>query len=288
MRNKRVLITGSRGLLGSTLKIILENAGYHVLEFEGDIRDRAIIKSYTQKKLNLDWIIHSAAMVDVDRCEKNQEECFEVNVDGTRIIRDLAVSLTVPLLYISTSSVFSGKEGNYKEGDVPYPTNFYNLTKLLGEHLVLEYDKGHVVRLNIIGLHPRGSRGKNFMEWLFDSIVADKNLTLFTDSHINPLSNWTTAEMIKKIIEIEPKDRMFHIGSQNTLSKAAVGQHVASYFPQYRGTITLTSSGSVLEVPRPAQMWLNIDYVGREYNINMPTLESELEMIVIKYRESFT
>ena len=46
-----------------------------------------------------------------------------------------------------------------------------------------------VLRLNLIGIHPDGSRGKNFLEWLLDDIHANKDLTLFADVCINPLSN---------------------------------------------------------------------------------------------------
>ena len=50
-----------------------------------------------------------------------------------------------------------------------------------------------VLRLNLIGIHPDGSRGQNFLEWLLDGFRANKDMTLFADACINPLSNWTIA-----------------------------------------------------------------------------------------------
>src|SRR3989338_4261843 len=101
--------------------------------------------------------------------------------------------------------------------------NFYNHTKYEGEKAVLEYEKALVLRINLIGVHPNGSRGQNFFEWLLDSAKANKDITLFSDVMINPLSNWTIAEFIEKIINTNPKGKILHIASSNVLSKADIG-----------------------------------------------------------------
>src|SRR3989344_563859 len=192
---QKILITGVTGLLGSVLQEILKEEGYDVYNIDGDITDSSVVKNVSPKG-DVDWIIHTAAMTDVNRCEKEQSACYNVNVDGTKNIRDLAKKLGAKLLYISTVSVFSGKEGNYKETDVPWPVNFYNNTKYEGEKTVLEYGKGLVLRINLIGVHSNGSRGQNFFEWLVDSVKANQDIKLFSDVMVNPLSNWTIAEFI--------------------------------------------------------------------------------------------
>src|SRR5262245_18452629 len=103
-------------------------------------------------------------------------------------------------MYISTASVFSGDEGNYKASDRHYPENFYNLSKFTGEVMAAQYEKSTIVRLVCIGIHKDGSRGKNFMEWLIHSYSSNKNVPLFKDIVINPLSTMTLSEEIARII----------------------------------------------------------------------------------------
>ena len=81
-----------------------------------------------------------------------------------------------------------------------------------------------MLRLNLIGIHPDGSRGKNFFEWLLDGIRADKDMTMFADACINPLSNWTIAALIAKILARDRSGKILHIGSRDVKSKAAIGE----------------------------------------------------------------
>lgn len=287
MKNKKILITGINGLLGSTLELVLKKEGYDVYDIGVDIGDADAVNNFAAKNKNFDWIIHTAAITNVDFCEENKDLCYKVNFEGTRNIRNLARAINARFVYISTVSVFSGIEGNYKETDTPCPKNFYNLTKLLGEQPTLEYDLGLVLRLNLIGIHPKGSRGKNFFEWLVDSIKTDKDINLFSDVMINPLSNWTIAHLISEILRIKPKERILHFASKNILSKADIGKLVMEKFKDYKGKAKLMSiDNSSNNVLRPKEMWLNADYVQNKLNLKMPILEEEIKKILLNYNSS--
>lgn len=279
MEKKNIVITGMSGLLGSALRQILEKT-CHVYDIGVDIADAKAIEKFDIVGKKIDWIIHTAAMTDVNYCEKEQQLCQNVNVDGTRHVRDLAKTHNSNLLYISTASVFSGEEGNYKEDDVPSPTNFYNRTKYEGEQAVLEYDKGTILRINLIGVHPSGSRGQNFFEWLIDCVRANKSIKLFSDVMVNPLSNWTIAEFVKEIIEKDSGERILHIASKNVWSKADIGKYVMEKLG-YRGKAEFTSVDSLGGAKRPKQMWLNTDKTCQKMHWQMPTLESEIEKILM-------
>ena len=219
-------------------------------------------------------------MTDVGACEREPDTAYAVNAEGTGNVVNAARAAGARMLYISTASVFSGKEGDYRETDVPTPENIYNTSKAKGEGYVLAYDKGTVLRLNLIGVHSDGSRGKNFMEWLIDSVRADRDINAFADVMINPLSNWTIADCIKKILEREPNERILHIASSDVRSKADIVEMVASRFPAYKGTITRTSVDIIKDgVVRPKEMWLNCDYTRGVLGITMPSIASEIDTI---------
>jgi len=276
-----VLVTGHRGLLGSTLVRVLREAGSVVHTFDGDLTDERVFRAFVDRMDALDIIVHTAAATDVKRCEQEQEWCTRINVDGTRIVRDAAVSRQAKLIFISTVSVFSGEVGNYSEGDEPDPRNHYNTTKFLGEKIVLEYEHGLVLRLNLIGIHPDGSRGKNFMEWLVDSVRGNKDMKLFTDIRINPLSNVTLAEQIRDLILQWPTNRILHLGSRTVLSKADIGRMVLARFPEYRGIAEFVSIDDVpSKAFRSKEMWLNVERVQQQLGMRMPTVEEEVSRIL--------
>jgi len=276
-------VTGPRGLLGATLVRVLREAGMNVHAYEGDITDRQAVMSFVALCPTVDAIVHTAAATDVNRCERESEWCTSVNVEGTRNVRDAATARDARFVFISTVSVFSGLAGNDHEEDAVDPRNQYNLSKLAGERLTSEYERGLTLRINIIGIHPDGSRGKNFMEWLVDSFRAHKDMKLFTDVRINPLSNWTLAECIRDILMRWPDARVLHVGSRTLLSKADIGRLVRSTFPEYTGTIEYISSDALLTSAfRPKEMWLNVDK-AQSLGLKMPTLESEVERILTSY-----
>ena len=117
----KVLITGNKGLVGSCLSSYLRKRGYEVFELDCDIRDKDRIFSSFDDHFKWDWIIHAAAKTDVDECQKDPQTCFDINVNGTNNIQELAKHHNTFLIYISTVSVFDGLVGNYTEKDAPTP-----------------------------------------------------------------------------------------------------------------------------------------------------------------------
>lgn len=120
------MLTGGAGVLGQELQkhidcVAPSKASLNILSDE--------LKEYwINPSLNL--IIHAAAYTDLICAETNHQECFNVNVLGTRNL----ASLGIPMLYISTEYIFDGLKGNYSETDPTNPQNYYALTKLLGEY----------------------------------------------------------------------------------------------------------------------------------------------------------
>jgi len=272
---KTIAVTGARGLLGSTVVRVLGASA-----IEADVRDADALKAEIRKLSGVSWLVHAAAKTDVGACERDPEEAYTVNAGGTKNVVEAARACGARLLYISTASVFSGGSGNYREDDVPEPINVYNKTKAEGEKHVLAYEKGTALRLNLIGVHPDGSRGKNFMEWLADSFGADKDINAFDDVMINPLSNWTVAGIIKTIAERNVQERILHIGSGDVRSKADIAEMVASQFQEYKGKITRTSVDTIADgIVRPKQTWINCDYTKERLALTMPSIESEVETI---------
>jgi len=138
-----ILVTGGKGKLGRELEKLIVGEFLDVDEL--DITDRkAVVKEITSGEYEI--VIHLAANTDLNRCQKDKEEAYEVNVMGTRNVSEACRQTGAYLVYPSTDYVFNGAKGMYKEEDAPDPVNYYALTKLLGEYEVRRVHEHLVLR----------------------------------------------------------------------------------------------------------------------------------------------
>lgn len=271
----QVIITGASGLLGSQLVQTFQNQNCKVLaifnqksdliisnadKIQCDIADKKSVMALRDKIKSPSLIVHCAAVTNVDLCEKQKELCKAVNIKGTKNICELALKTGSQLIYISTSSVFDGKRGNYNELDKTSPVNYYNLSKIKGENHILDYERGIVIRTTPLGLHLAGRKPASFLEWLVDSFKNNLDISLFTDIKINPLFVSTLAKMIVRVPALMDSG-LLHLGSQDVVSKADIGLEVRKFFPKYSSKLNLISVDDNKQnlTDRPKEMWLNVD-----------------------------
>jgi len=147
-------------------------------------------------------VIHAAAITSIRSCESDRTAAWKTNVGGTsNLIRACERRARKPyFVYISTACVFQGDKGNYVETDVPYPKNFYAVTKLVGEQLTLNSHLARklVARTNFVG------RGK----WAYARAFSDRYGTyLFADDVARALKSIVLARL-SGVVHIAGKKRM--------------------------------------------------------------------------------
>lgn len=176
----RIMITGSTGTLGRELLKVFPDA-FAPTHKELDIRDMDAVLKYVER-CKPELLIHCAALTGIRECESNKELAWHVNVEGTENLVKACERFAKEcyFVYVSTACVFYGDKGNYVETDIPYPKNFYSLTKLLGE-FVVKYSnlkKWLIIRTNFV------SRRK----WPYPKAFVDRYGTyLFADDLANAI-----------------------------------------------------------------------------------------------------
>ncbi|WMY95317.1 MAG: NAD(P)-dependent oxidoreductase (plasmid) [Arsenophonus sp.] len=147
---KKILITGSNGLIGQELckKI---NKSYIIKKFDNKLPVQSysygdiLVPEILQESIkDCDGIVHLAAFSRVIFGEKNPKRCWETNVTGTYNILNLAYqSKKKPwVLYASSREVYGQqKKFPVKESARLKPLNIYANSKLLAEKLVEKYKK---------------------------------------------------------------------------------------------------------------------------------------------------
>ncbi len=146
-----IFITGSSGALGTQLKKKYPNA-LDPSHQELELGNRDQVFEYFKKHPEIDVVIHAGALTGIRPCEENQSLAWKSNVEGTRNLVDAVMNSKqkIQFIYVSTACVFDGHHEMYKESSIPYPENFYALTKLVGESEVRKLPDFLILRTNFV------------------------------------------------------------------------------------------------------------------------------------------
>lgn len=150
----KTLITGGSGRLGRELiKTFPHSLAPAHSELELSNRE-AVFHYISTNRPELG--IHASALTDIRKCEQERELAWNSNVVGTQNLVDACLEYIpeVYFVYISTACVFEGKDKMYTETDLPYPKNFYALTKLIGEYIIKRIPKYLIIRTNFVAAEP--------------------------------------------------------------------------------------------------------------------------------------
>ena len=141
----KIFLTGGNGRLGTELKALIPGM-VAPGSSELDITDLGSVLDVVRRE-RPDLIVHAAAYTNVGGAEKNREQCWAVNVEGTRHMAQAANEVGAKLLHVSTDYVFGGEQGGYRESDTPGPVvNYYSLTKLVAEEAARAATRHLIVR----------------------------------------------------------------------------------------------------------------------------------------------
>lgn len=204
--DKKVLITGANGMLGSSLmeKLNFKNL-YGFSSDDLDITNRENVQTVLTE-VQPDIIIHTAAFTNVELCEIEKDKAYTVNTMGTQNLVDYCLDRDVLFVYISSTGVYGTQkmEEAYHEFDEANPTTVHHKSKVLGEEVV----KNHLKRFLILrtGWLYGGSK-ENQKNFVYKRYLegSKKNIVYSDDSQIG---NPTNVENLCNQIELLLQENM--------------------------------------------------------------------------------
>mgnify|MGYP006081393001 CR=1 FL=1 len=286
-----VVIVGASGLLGTMLVPALVSAGYRISTvgraksngFICDISDsKAVNLLFNQ--LQPDIVINLVALTNVDMCESDPKLAFSVNVYTLENIVTWIES-TRPkchLLQISTDQVYDGT-GPHSEGNVML-SNYYAFSKYAAELVALRINST-ILRTNFIGKSQCDER-LSFTDWIYKSLLSDREIVLFNDVLFSPLSMKTLTEIICKVTHLKPHG-IFNLGSRSGLSKSELGLLFAEnlQLPTRGVKVSSIDDVSFIKTYRPKDMRMNVEKLEQCLDIQLPELADEINRLSGDYVE---
>ena len=142
----RVIVTGSEGRFGKILKKLNNKFIYRDKKQLNILSVNSIAKNL--KKYKPTHILHLAGLSrPMNIHDQNINKSIELNIIGTCNLVKEASKIGTKIIYLSTSYVYPGGEGNYSEEDPVKPWNNYSWSKLGGECAVQMYKNSLIIRL---------------------------------------------------------------------------------------------------------------------------------------------
>lgn len=218
----KVAVIGGNGQLGSDVvsAFAREAEVCSLNHSDVEISDLASV-SRVLDQVRPDFIVNTAAMHNVEKCEQDPQGAFAVNACGPRNLSLAANSLGSVLIHVSTDYVFDGsKMAPYFETDTPQPLNCYGTSKLSGEHLVRSTALKHfVVRTSgLYGHQPcRAKGGLNFVELMLKLGRERGRVRVVGDEFVTPTS---TAELADQLVVLSRSNDygLYHATAEGSCS----------------------------------------------------------------------
>lgn len=205
---KRVLVTGATGQLGSELReLTKDQVGVYQYIYTGstdlDITQLESLRNFIEQN-SIDYIINCAAYTMVDLCESNIEICDKVNRLGAENLAKVAVEFNCKLIHISTDYVFDGAANTpYFENAHVNPLSIYGKTKVEAEKAVMAIAPNSII-IRTAWLY--SSFKVNFVKTMLRLMQEKEELRIVNDQHGTPTYAKDLAEAITIILEYAYED----------------------------------------------------------------------------------
>ncbi len=264
---KKILLTGSNGLLGQKLvQLLAGKQGYQLLATaKGTNRLGDIGILYEYKSLDItnpkevesvisefkpDYIIHTAAMTNVDQCETEKEGCVLLNVSATNYLIEAAKKNDTFFIHLSTDFIFDGTKGPLSEEDIPNPISFYGQSKLDAEKLIQASNlRWAIVRTVLVYGSVKDMSRTNIVLWVKKSLEEKKTINVVDDQWRTPTLAEDLAMGCFLIIEKEATG-IFNISGKDMLTPYEMANITADFFHLDKKYITKADSSTFTQTAK--------------------------------------
>ncbi len=268
MQKKNILITGGSGLLAINWANLIKKKHCVILTLHQKnitLSGVQTIKLSLHSKIeitrtlaenNIDYVVHTAGMTNIETCAKNPKLAKEVNVGLTKNVTRACKDYGAKLIHISTDHLFAGNASFASEEKSCMPINVYGKTKYMSEKFILRNNpEALIIRSNFFGWGT--SYRKSFSDFIINNLRNDHGVELFDDIFYTPILIAELVRSVHQLIDLDAKG-IFNVTSGERLSKYEFGIKVANAFKLNTHLITRSQIEKKINlVKRPKDMSLS-------------------------------
>jgi UDP-glucose 4-epimerase len=156
---RKIIVTGHTGFLGSHISKYFKDKKYQIVGISRKKESNLDFKQYkidiTKNKVPVSLkkfdVIHCAGITDIQYCQDNPKECFEINLLGTIKMLEFARKNNSKFIFLSTSHVYGMPQKlPIKEGDRKKPISVYASSKYAAELCCMSYAEQYGMNITIL------------------------------------------------------------------------------------------------------------------------------------------
>lgn len=242
--DRRWLVVGARGMLGTDLVDVLTEAGEQVTGVGRDGLDVRDATACLAAVPGVDVVVNAAAWTAVDDAEEHEAEAFAVNAVGAANLARACAKAGARLVQVSTDYVVDGSAdgnavvdgsaggsidgsihaGGYSE-DVPLaPRTAYGRTKAAGEWAV-RAEHQDVLLLRTAWLY--GAHGRCFPRTIAQALRERDTLDVVDDQVGQPTWTLDVARLVLSLVRAQAAPGTYHATAAGTTSWYGFARQVA-------------------------------------------------------------
>ncbi len=284
IKNKRILILGSTGLIGKKLfsVINLENKVFPTFNskpipnwFQVDVNSHSSLeKIFSLSKPDI-VINLSAVYKNLEFCERNKDLVMSVNGLSVKNISNISNQYNSFLIHFSSDYVFDGKKGNYTENDKPDPINYFGKTKLTGEENVQKYANNFcIIRTSMVyGVHDDFA---TLPDWILEQFKKNSPLNLIHDQFMTPTYLENLSDMVLDVIE-KKFTGIIHLAGPSRMSRFQFAEKLMFKLNEIHDLVKVSRSVFDKNNSRPRDSSLNTDLAAKILSHKPEKFELSLE-----------
>ncbi len=220
----KIVIIGAGGRLGSAL-VRRYGDEYDVVAFDHaqlDLGNHAQLRDKIDK-IEFDVLINTAAFTNVDLCETQRDQAFQINAQAPRLLAEICAQKNAKMIHFSTDYIFDGeKREPYIESDDAKPISVYGESKRAGEENVLTPQDRHiVVRVSWVF----GPDRPSFIDGVIKRARESEQVDAVADKFSTPTYTHDIAEMLPHLFNIDVSGGILHFTNPGKCSWQEYGQH---------------------------------------------------------------
>lgn len=302
MGKEKVLILGSRGLLGTSFREHIKRNEISEIEFlygvrtENDIEtDNDIVfdilkaDEYVSVFEDVDIIINCVAYTDVDKAETDEMN-YTLNHDAVKRLSQLCKDYNVYLIHFSTDFVFSGfkRIRNFNPEDLKYPANHYGKAKALGE-VAIEDSGCDYLMFRISWLY--SELKPNFITKIYDKLSKNDDVIAINDivsglTYADDLVKEMLVMIINRnIYEEDVKNRFYHYRNEGDVSVYEVAEFIKEYCNSKGEVKSVSRENFNFKAVRPPYSSLSTETFKKTFNSNIPSWQRSLKRCLDNYQK---
>lgn len=280
-KSKKILIFG-KGQIGTMYHEYFLTKNYSSHISSADVTQKEMVEKEIVT-YEPDIVINTAGKTNLEWCELNKLQAFNVNVLGANNLSDICQEREIFFIHLSSGCIFESKSPTdlKKENDKPEPAAYYSWTKVWAENMIISHKT-----LRSLILRPRQP---------VSSQISEKNMLikmLTFSKFVGEEGGWNSGTVLEDMMEITTEliekelTGIFHIANEGFTTPYQIALLLKKYINPNMNIEKITHKD--LDKMTPTKRVATVLDISKlqSVGINPQNYEKRLEEIIIRLKKN--